>query len=95
MRELTFPRPGVVEAVLAPIRAIGAEGEARFVWVVDRSKEPHRVKRQAVRVGTAVGEQLPIIEGLEPGSTIVGAGIAGLAEGMPVRRWERANSPAQ
>ncbi len=76
-------------AVMVPLRAIGAEGDTRFVWVVDLSQEPHQVRRQSVVVGPAIGEQLPVIEGLEAGATIVGAGISSLSEGMQVRRWER------
>lgn len=82
-------RNAPVRGVEVPIRAIAAQGEARFVWVIDTGVEPHRVERLTVTVGPAVGEVLPILSGLEPGETVVAAGLSELVEGMAVRPWSR------
>lgn len=82
-------RNAPMRGVEVPIRAIAAQGEARFVWVIDTGATPHRVHRRTVTVGPSVGEMLPVLDGLEPGDTVVAAGLSELVEGMAVRPWKR------
>jgi RND family efflux transporter MFP subunit len=82
-------RDALAGSVTVPLRAIGAQGDEQFVWVIERAAEPHRVSRRLVTVAPAVGEFLPITSGLEPGETIVAAGVSELVEGMAVRPWDR------
>ncbi|TVP76134.1 MAG: efflux RND transporter periplasmic adaptor subunit [Puniceicoccaceae bacterium] len=82
---------GAATGPVVPLRAIGAEGDVRFVWVVDPSAAPHRVARRTVEVGPAVGEWLPVVAGLTAGEVVVAAGISSLSEGLAVRPWDRPN----
>jgi len=75
--------------VAVPLRAIAAQGDARFAWVIDTEAEPNRLSRREVTVAAAVGESVPVVAGLSPGEVIVAAGVAGLVEGMAVRPWNR------
>ncbi|MCA8889913.1 MAG: efflux RND transporter periplasmic adaptor subunit [Parvularculaceae bacterium] len=78
----------ILEGRLAvPISAVVAEGDDRFVWVVD--PETMTVSRRAIKIGRDVGEMIRVTEGLEAGETIVAAGAAYLHEGMTVRAWEQ------
>ena len=68
-----------------PISAILAEGEARYVWVVN---EDMTISRQAVQLAPVITEQATIIDGLEGGETVVAAGVTFFHEGMTVRPWD-------
>ena len=72
-------------AVAVPLAAIISDGEQQYLWVVDT--ERMQVARRAVTIRDGIGETVVVTAGLRPGETIVGAGAAYLAEGMPVRRW--------
>ena len=78
----------ILEGQLAvPISAVVAEGDDRFVWVVD--PETMKVSRRGIGIGRDVGEMIRVTEGLKPGETIVAAGASYLHEGMTVRAWEQ------
>ncbi len=73
------------QGVSAPLAAIVAEGDERFVWIVD--PDEMTVSKRTIIVGDSVGENIAIISGLEAGETIVAAGGSYLHEGMKVRSW--------
>lgn len=73
-------------AVTAPRAAIVAEGDERFVWVVDPGDM--KVVKRSVTIGDGLGDVLSITDGLAAGETIVAAGGSFLHEGMQVRAWE-------
>ncbi len=52
------------------------------MWVVGADKT---VSRRPVTLGTAVGGQIEIVEGLQPGERIAVAGVSFLRDGMEVR----------
>jgi RND family efflux transporter MFP subunit len=88
--DLTIEDPRVRSGgVEVPLRAVASQGEGHFVWVIDTSVEPHRVEPRAVTVGVGVGEMIPMTQGIEPGETIVAAGVSALVEGIAVRLWSR------
>ena len=72
--------------VAVPLAAVGADGDARFAWVVD--PETMTVSRRELVLGRGIGETVPVLEGLEAGETIVGAGMSYLHEGMRIRAYE-------
>ncbi len=74
------------DGINVPVGAILSDGKARFVWVVDR--KTMQVAKRKVTVGKGTGADVPIIDGLEAGETIVGAGAAYLHEGMKIRPYE-------
>lgn len=73
------------EGVSVPIAAIIADGAGPYVWVV--APDTMKVTKRNIVIEPGVGEQIRVIEGLQPGDTITGAGGAYLAEGMEVRPW--------
>jgi multidrug efflux pump subunit AcrA (membrane-fusion protein) len=75
------------EGASVPLAAIMAEGDQRFVWVVNG---PGRVlERRNVTVAEGIGETLVVTDGLEEGETIVAAGGAYLEAGDKVRPWQQ------
>lgn len=78
---------------LVPIEAVFSaedqplDAELRQVWVVD--PESMRTSRRDVTVGALSGENIAILEGLEPGELIVAAGVNAVLENMWVRPMER------
>ncbi len=77
---------GNTESIKVPIGSVFSDGKERYVWVVDT--EAMTVSRRTLQLAAAVGEQLPVLEGLAAGETIVGAGASYLHEGMQIRRYE-------
>lgn len=75
-----------VEQIRVPLGAILSEGEAQFIWVVD--KETMTVTRREISVGPSIGEALVVETGLQAGETIVGAGASYLHEGQKIRQFE-------
>jgi RND family efflux transporter MFP subunit len=84
---------GEMDATLVPIEAVfSAEDEPldadrRQVWVVD--PDSMRTARRDVKVGQLTGQNIAILEGLEPGELIVAAGVNAVQEGMWIREMER------
>ncbi len=73
--------------VSVPLSAIVAEGEQKYVWVVNR--ESMAVTRRNITVEDGVGEYLNVTSGLKLGETIVAGGVSSLSEGMKVRPWTK------
>ena len=78
---------------LVPIEAVfSAEDEPldadrRQVWIVD--PDSMRTSRRDVKVGPLTGQNIAILEGLDPGELIVAAGVNAVQEGMWVRPMKR------
>ncbi|HEX2543653.1 MAG TPA: efflux RND transporter periplasmic adaptor subunit [Ramlibacter sp.] len=73
-----------------PTSALRQEGQGSAVWVLDRATMT--VKSQLVQVATADGNEAVIGAGLEPGMTIVSAGVHVLAPGQKVTVWQEKTS---
>jgi membrane fusion protein, multidrug efflux system len=67
--------------VFVPVSALSNVAGKQSVWLVS---DKGIVSPQAVKVGAPAGQQVEIVEGLEPGDRIVVAGVARLREGMEV-----------
>jgi RND family efflux transporter MFP subunit len=81
--ELHVETDGSPASILVPLTAVGQhEGRAQ-AWVLDR--KTMTVRPQPVKIGAARGEQLVVLAGLEPGDTVVTAGIHLLRAGEKVR----------
>lgn len=73
--------------VSAPASSINMEAGELFVWVVN--EEDMTVSKRKVMIGDERFEnEIYIVDGLEGGEVIAGAGGAYLHEGMQVRAWE-------
>lgn len=74
----------VTSGIAVPLSAILAEGDARFVWLVDDNS---KVSKQPITLSSDFGEFVTVVDGLEGGETIVAAGVSFVHEGMEVRPW--------
>jgi len=80
-------------ATLVPIESVFSaedqplDADQQQVWVVD--PESMRTSRRNVTVGQLTGQNIAILDGLEPGELIVAAGVNAVQEGMWVRPLER------
>jgi len=84
---------GETTATLVPIEAVFSaedqplDADRRQVWIVD--PDSMRTSRRDVKVGPLTGQNIAILEGLEPGELIVSAGVNAVQEGMWIRSMER------
>ena len=84
---------GEAAATLVPIEAVFSaedqplDADLRQVWIVD--PDSMRTSRRDVKVGPLTGQNIAILEGLEPGELIVSAGVNAVQEGMWIRPMER------
>jgi multidrug efflux pump subunit AcrA (membrane-fusion protein) len=69
-----------------PTSALRQEGQGTAVWVLD--KATMTVKSQPVQVATADGNDAVIGAGLQPGATVVSAGVHVLSAGQKVSIWQ-------
>jgi RND family efflux transporter MFP subunit len=76
-----------------PTSALRQEGKGSAVWILD--KPTMTVRSQAVQVATADGNEAVIASGLQPGMTVVSAGVHVLAPGQKVRIYEEKSSAAR
>lgn len=84
---IRFVRQGdLVEVPAVPTSAILSDGESNYVWLVDTGTMT--VSRRDVTVAPGVGEMMGVLDGLQEGDVIVGAGAAYLHEGMQIRSYE-------
>lgn len=72
--------------ITLPLAAITSDGEATYVWVVD--KQDMTVSKRIITVAKGVGSTLIAESGLEKDELVVSAGVAYLYEGMKVREWK-------
>ena len=75
--------------ILVPALAVlDAPGNHPYVWVLD--PEAGVVHRKEVKIESLEGSgSIWILDGINPGETIVVAGVTKLEEGMKVRPWEK------
>lgn len=71
--------------IAVPLTAIGSNGDATFVWVVD--EKTMAVSKRDVVLKPGVGANLEVVSGLTKGETIIAAGIDSLVQGTKVRAW--------
>ncbi len=85
---LRDPRSDVgTDTLSVPLTAISIEQDEKYVWVVDQ--KTMAVAKRKVSIADGVGAQVIILGGLNPGETIVAAGVSQLSEGIKVRQWSK------
>jgi multidrug efflux system membrane fusion protein len=72
-----------------PLAAVTAEAEQPYLWVVDPATS--QVHRRSVKLGPYGDSRAPLLEGVDPQSWIVVAGVHLLLEGQKVRPVDRDN----
>ena len=72
--------------VFVPVNAVvpGPDGKS-YVWIVNPADM--RVNRKTVAIGPMTGGSVSVLEGLEPGDSIVVSGVHDLRDGMKVRQF--------
>jgi RND family efflux transporter MFP subunit len=75
-----------------PTSALRQDGKATAVWVLD--KQTMTVRSQPVQIATADGNEAVVASGLQPGMTVVAAGVHVLAPGQKVRIYQEKTSAA-
>ena len=76
---------GNLAGIQVPLTAVLVQGNDKFVWLVQ--KDSMKVTKRSIKVAQDIGETIQVIEGLEVGDNIIGAGVSYLSEGMTVRPW--------
>lgn len=88
-------------AVAVPQNSILYEGGEPYVFVVQSVRREgsdelrHVVQRADIRLGGRAGDWVEVVEGLQPGQTIVGSGAAFLQTGDAVRVLPQEPAPTQ
>lgn len=80
LAEATPSAPGA-KVVLAPRTALRRDDAGSYVWLV----EGERARRRPVTLGTELGDQVQVTEGLAGGETLVVGDASTLAEGAAVK----------
>lgn len=76
-----------------PTSALRQEGKGTAVWLLDKSTMT--VKVQPVQIASADGNEAIVAAGLQPGMTVVSAGVHVLSPGQKVTIWQdRSAAPA-
>jgi membrane fusion protein, multidrug efflux system len=81
---VTYRRAGVLgRGILVPIAALFQDSAGKqVVWVLGSDQS---VTGRPVRIGTATGGSIEVLDGLRPGDRIAVAGVTQLRDGMKVR----------
>lgn len=80
-------RTRISDRQVIPFAALRRDPEGEYVFVVDGE---NRAERRGVRSGLRLGELVEVVEGVQPGESVVIRGFLGLNNGMRVRLPEAA-----
>ncbi len=67
---------------VVPASAIARQGKDQFVYVVQRNGEELIAKKQVVEVGRQQGDFVEVLSGIQPGMSVVSAGLQRLQDGL-------------
>ncbi len=81
-----FEAPLPTPIITAPLQALLKESGGTYVWLLDGSSMT--VRKSQVQIATVSGNDVVLLSGLNPGDTIVTAGVHLLKEGQKVKRLE-------
>lgn len=81
---VTYRRAGILgRRILIPIAALFQDSAGRqIVWIVGPDQT---IAARPVKIGSATGSSIEVIDGLQPGDRIAVAGVTQLRDGMKVR----------
>ena len=72
-------------ALIVPAKAVGEDGNGRFVYILEEQGASARVKKQMIQVGPLTTEGFEVVDGLQAGQKIATAGLQTLLNGQEVR----------
>jgi membrane fusion protein, multidrug efflux system len=92
--------PTQIEVLTVPVTAISYAPYGDSVFVIDEKKDQSGkveqvLRQQSVRLGTARGDFVDVVDGLKPGQQVVTSGVFKLRTGMPVVIDNKLAPPAQ
>ncbi|MEM9772011.1 MAG: efflux RND transporter periplasmic adaptor subunit [Cyanobacteria bacterium P01_D01_bin.73] len=70
---------------VVPASAIARQGKEQFVYVVQRDGEGLVARKQVVELGRQQGDFVEVLSGLQPGMSVVSAGLQRLSDGDPIK----------
>ena len=71
--------------LIVPAKAVGEDGNGRFVFLLEDQGASARVKKQTVQVGSLTSDGFEVLDGLQAGQKIATAGLQTLLNGQEVR----------
>jgi RND family efflux transporter MFP subunit len=77
---------GSEKRLFVPASAVSEREGLYYLYVVDKN---HQARLRMVTVGDPVGDQIPVLSGLNPGERIVAAGRERVTDGSPVAEGSR------
>jgi RND family efflux transporter MFP subunit len=80
---VTFVAPVAASVITLPLQALFKEGDATYVWLVDR--RAMTVQRSPITLANVSGNDVVVGSGVAPGDTVVTAGVHLLKPGQKVR----------
>jgi RND family efflux transporter MFP subunit len=87
-----FVAPGGASVITLPLQALLRDGDATFVWLLDR--RAMTVDRSPVRLANVAGNDVVIASGVAPGDIVVTAGVHLLKAGQKVKLLDGNGSTA-
>jgi len=88
---VTFVAPLPSSVITVPLQSLFKEGDATFVWLLDRREMT--VRRSPIKLASVSGNDVVIASGIAPGDTVVTAGVHVLKPGQKVKLLD-AGGPA-
>ena len=83
--DLAGPRSSS-EKLVVPAKAVGEDGNGRFVFVVEEEDEAAVVRKRHVQIGELTPDGFEILDGLSLGEKVATAGLQTLLDGQRVAR---------
>jgi cobalt-zinc-cadmium efflux system membrane fusion protein len=93
--DITVPTAGGAQTVVVPRGAVQNVDDRQVVYVSD-PRQPGRFIEREVRLGTASGEQVEVLSGVQPAEQVVSAGsffVRAERERLGLRPARRSASP--
>ena len=92
--------PNKIDVLAIPVTAVSYAPYGDSVFIIDEKKDKAGkaelvLRQQFVRLGTARGDFVDVVEGLKPGEQVVTSGVFKLRTGMPVVIDNKLAPPAQ
>jgi RND family efflux transporter MFP subunit len=88
LRSSQFVRARIVwrtrEAIVVPVTAVARINGRHFVYVADGAEGKLTARQRGITVGPIVGDDYPVLDGLEAGDPVVVSGSQKLFEGAPI-----------
>jgi multidrug efflux pump subunit AcrA (membrane-fusion protein) len=83
------------EGLVVPVTAVSRVNGQYFVFVAERADGKLVAHQRGIKVGSIVGDDYPVLEGIKPGEKVVISGAQKLVDGAPVAPAPDAAAPGQ